>query len=847
MEDYPLRFVVEEDRKLVIASTEKAMQGIQIADLEFRIRSRSGRQKWVSLSGQPIFNSYGANMGYRASLRDITKRKETEQELASTLKKLQLAIQSANIGLWDYDFQSNNLVWDEQMFKLYGITADSFKGGYDDWRLRLHPEDLDRADKEIQIAIQGGPQFSTEFRVVWPDYSVHHIRAMAAVIKDASGKAGRIVGINWDITESKNIETQLREHGQLATQALQLRESDLAQTQSVAHIGSWSWNVDADQIVWSDETYRIFGLDERPVRLATSDLEKLIHPDDLIKHNEILCCMLSGKVIPSYSFRLIRPDGAVRLVLITGLQVQKLADGKVHTVSGTVMDITEKKAAEDMLSLQGNALEAAANAIAITNRQGIIEWVNKSFCKLTGYSRQEITGQTHRMLKSGKHASEFYAQIWETVLKGSIWRGEIINQHKDGTHYTEEMTITPMKEEDGSIKHFIIVKHDITERKTLEKNLMRLDRLESIGTLSAGIAHDINNVLAPILLASDMLHSGKSMTASEPLLATIRESAQRGADIVKQLITFARGSDGATVPVKLDDVIHQTKLIIAETFPKNITTRCIIRPDLHIITGDPTQIHQILLNFCINARDAMPDGGTLLIQAENVEINTGFTANIPEAKTGSHVLLTVSDTGQGIPPGLVDKIFDPFFTTKAVGKGSGLGLSTALGIVRNHGGFIRLESELNKGTTFKVYLPACLQPAPHVDSPSEAEAPKGNEETILLVDDESAITTVTAMVLRNNGYKVLTADSTRQALRLYQSHSAEISAVLTDIMMPGPDGAHLAMTLKGINPGLKIIASSGKVSEELRLNLQAIGIGNILHKPYDSNTLLATVHQVIHP
>ena len=507
--------------------------------------------------------------------------------------------------------------------------------------------------------------------------------------------------------------------------------------------------------------------------------------------------------------------------------------------------VAEREQAEARLRLQSGALEAAANTILITDHNGVIEWANAAFIAYTGYSVAEVIGKTPSFLKSGKLDPAFYQVLWETILAGEVWQGELINRRKDGSLYTEEMTITPMKDSQGEISHFIAVKQDVTDRKQMEEQVLRTQRMESIGTLASGVAHDLNNILTPIILSADMLHTVEEPESREGLISTIEECAQRGANVVNQVLTFARGTKGERTTIQLTRLISDLARIINETFPRNIAITSATPSDLWPIKGDPTQIHQVLLNLCINARDAMPEGGTLLIASENREIDDSFAAMVPDAAPGEYAMISIVDNGTGIPPEIIGKIFDPFFTTKEVGKGTGLGLSTVMGIVRSHGGFVTVESAKDCGSTFRLFLPIQMGDASEPRHFGRTDIPHGNGATILVVDDEDFIARMTAMVLGKNGYKVLSAANGLAALSLYNEHASEIKLVLADVMMPEMDGVKLARALKEINPQIKIIASTGQATESRQAELRALGVNVILRKPYDAQKLLAALHNSI--
>ncbi|MFA6546519.1 MAG: PAS domain S-box protein, partial [Limisphaerales bacterium] len=527
--------------------------------------------------------------------------------------------------------------------------------------------------------------------------------------------------------------------------------------------------------------------------------------------------------------------------------------GEITNFIAIKQDITERKRAEAALQLEGAALEAAANAIVILDRSGRIEWVNAAFTTLTGYGTAEAAGKNSRdLVKSGRHDTAFYKKLWSTILAGNVWHGEITNRRKNGTLYTEDMTITPLKSERGEITNFIAIKQDITERKSLEKQFLRSQRMESIGLLAGGIAHDLNNVLAPILMGAEMLRMDANAEDEQTLsqLDEIAQSARRGADIVKQVLTFARGIEGARVTLHPRHIIKDMVRMVRETFPRNIRIRSALPDDLWPVVGDPTQLHQVMLNLSVNARDAMPEGGELSFNARNVEVDGKLAGSNPGAKPGPHVLVCVKDTGTGIPPELLDRIFEPFFTTKEFGKGTGLGLSTVMGIVRSHGGFVAVESEPGRGTSFNVHLPATPQAADGETAEKTEPVPHGQGETVLLVDDEECILQITRAMLERHGYRVITAGDGAEALSHLSLNLSEVKLLLTDIMMPLMDGVQLIRAAKRLSTRLRVIASSGALGmpgqKDRTDEVLALGVKHILHKPYEAETMLRMVHDELH-
>jgi nitrogen-specific signal transduction histidine kinase/CheY-like chemotaxis protein len=387
---------------------------------------------------------------------------------------------------------------------------------------------------------------------------------------------------------------------------------------------------------------------------------------------------------------------------------------------------------------------------------------------------------------------------------------------------------------------------DLSERKKLEQQFLRAQRVESIGTLAGGVAHDLNNILAPIMLSVGLLKSEFDTPKTRAILKTVADSAQRGADIVGQVLSFARGLEGRKTEVQLKLLFKELENIIKDTFPKDIQLRFSVPNDTWTLFGDPTQVHQILLNLCLNARDAMPNGGSLSIKADNHILDEHVVKMHNHAKAGRYVRITVTDSGTGIPPEIIQRIFEPFFTTKEPNKGTGLGLSTVLAIVKSHEGIANVYSEPGHGTTFKVYLPAMQtltegQP----NQTQQSILPRGNGETILVVDDETSILAITSQTLEHFGYRVLNATDGAQAVAIYAEKKDEIAVVLTDMMMPIMGGTSLVSVLLRINPAIKIVRSSGLSSYGGVSSFPEAGVKHFLTKPYTAETLVKTIRAVL--
>ncbi len=493
-------------------------------------------------------------------------------------------------------------------------------------------------------------------------------------------------------------------------------------------------------------------------------------------------------------------------------------------------------------------ISSAMDGIITVDAQQRIVLFNAAAEKIFGYSASEVMGQPldHLLPERFRRAHQHHIEEFGTthVTKRSMGRlGAVSGIRASGEEFPIEASISQV-ESDGQ-RFFTVILRDVTEKKRLEAQFLRAQRMESIGTLAGGIAHDLNNLLAPMLMAVQMLQLKFTDEQSQKMLQLLRVNAERGADMVKQILSFARGVEGERLALQPRHLIKEVVKILKETLPKSIEISFYIAEDLWPIIGDATQLHQVLMNLCINARDAMPHGGKLQIKAENKVLDETYAQMISEAKAGRHVLLIIRDNGGGIAPEHLTRIFDPFFTTKEKGKGTGLGLSTVQGIVRGHGGFINVYSEVGKGTEFRIHLPAMEAGQIEQVKIVNPELPTGHGELILVVDDELAIREVTKATLEAFNYRVLTASDGTEALAIYAQHGAEIKVVLTDMMMPYLDGPATIRALQKLNPNIKIIASSGLADNGKAVEAADLGIRHFLAKPYTADRLLKLLAEML--
>jgi two-component system cell cycle sensor histidine kinase/response regulator CckA len=507
-------------------------------------------------------------------------------------------------------------------------------------------------------------------------------------------------------------------------------------------------------------------------------------------------------------------------------------------------DISQSKRTEERLREQADIVERAHDAVIVRDftTDCITIW-NNGAERLYGWSAGEAIGRPMAELMFNE--SNYRSTALDRLVSTGEFRGEINHRAKDGHTVTVDARMTLIRNDDGTPRSVLGINTDVTEKKKLEMQLLRAQRLENIGTLASGVAHDLNNILTPILICAETLRGDMTDEDRESALALIEESAQRGANVVKQVLTFARGVEGERVSITPSHLVHEMVDIAQRTFPKSIEITSCCPEDLWSLKGDPTQLHQVMLNISVNARDAMPTGGKLDFVLENFVVDKQYAATTPEATPGPYVLLHISDTGSGMPQETIDRIFDPFFTTKDPGRGTGLGLSTAVGIVKSHGGFISVNSEVGKGTIFKIFLPAEVSPQNLLPKEARVASAPGNGELVLVIDDEENILQATKKVLEKHNYRVISASDGAEAVALFEQQMGAIKVVLTDISMPHMDGVAAVRALRRIKPDVPIIGCTGEAQQARLIELQALNVSNFLIKPFSAANLLAAVHMSV--
>ena len=572
-----------------------------------------------------------------------------------------------------------------------------------------------------------------------------------------------------------------------------------------------------------------------------ADWFKLFVPRDSAVKALYVDNLMAGAIAAHDESAIATKSGSARTIAWNNTILRDPEGGIVGSAS-IGEDITEHRRTDERVLEQAALLDHAQDAILVQDQAGKILYWNKSAERVFGWNANEAVGQRVQDLLYDN--SEAYQLSLEATLATGVWIGDVTKRVKGGGHVIIECRWTLVRDDAGLPKSILAINTDITERRKMETHLFRAQRMESIGALAGGIAHDLNNVLGPIIMGIDLLRLRITDPKDRKMLDLLEMSGKRGIAMVKQVLYFARGVEGKRTLVRPAELVQELARTIEYTFPRSILLEIDSAADSWNIPGDRTQLYQVLLNLCVNARDAMPNGGLLRITTANQMVDEQFAGMQRTAIPGPYIVFSVADTGTGMTPEVVENIFEAFFTTKATGVGTGLGLFTTQAIVKSHDGFIVLQSEPGKGTTFQVYLPAEIELEVKEAELATKKLPHGNGELILIIDDEASIRSITAETLEAFGYRVISACDGVAGVAQYAQQSGKIDAVITDMTMPGMDGRTTIMVLLRMNPDVKIIATSGSTAPELNLGVSA-GAQTFLPKPYTAEKLLRTLDQLL--
>jgi PAS domain S-box-containing protein len=770
--------------------------------------------------------------------QEITERQRVEEALRQSENLYRQLVESQTDIIIRIDLQGQIIFANVAACQTFGWKQDEFRDQL--FFQLIHPDDLPQVMENITAL---GSSFHPLINCEGRAFTVNGMRWFqwnAIAIHDDKGEMIEIQGVGRDITEQ---QAALHER-QLAEAALRQSEEKFRTFSENTESLIWIASADLFHPLYISPAYeKIWGRSSQHLFEQPDFWIDNIHPDDRDRTTQSISQLLSGTQSIAVEYRILRPDGSVRWIWNRGFAVYD-NQGKLNSYGGIAEDITERKLAEQKIFEQAALLDIATDAILVRDFQSQILFWNKGAERMYGWLSSEIIGKNLRKILYPAGTQQQLEIPLKSVIETGSWQGELHKVTKSGQKIIVESRWTLMRDSGGEPKSILTVDTDITEKKELEEQFFRTQRLESLGTLAGGIAHDLNNILTPILAAAQLVQ-GKFFQDEErsgQLLALIESNAKRGAALVKQVLSFARGYKGERTIIQVQYLISEIIQIAKQTFPKSIEFSTIISADIWAIAGDTTQLHQVLMNLIVNARDALPDGGNINISVENKFIDEAYTRMNIDAKVGHYIVITVADNGIGIPPEILDRIFEPFFTTKEVNTGTGLGLSTALGIIRSHDGFIKMSSNVGRGSKFDLFLPAVE--ATQAFRIEELDLLPGQGELILVVDDEAQIREIATIILENHNYKILTASNGIEAIALYAQHKHQINAVLMDIMMPEMDGITAIRTLQKMNSQVQIIACSGLNSMEVFNQATDANMQAVLSKPYTARELLNSLHQL---
>jgi len=787
-----------------------------------------------------VFDSTDTLKEYNAGLVAKLEKKNVELSSAMSLLTLQAAALETSADAMLITDADGSIIWVNAAFtKATGYASDEVIGQTP--RILKSGLQDDAFYLRFWQTIRGGNTFRGEFVNRRKDGTIYYDEHTVTPVRAADGTITHFVGVMHDITVRRRTEEELRNAN------AQLREF-LDHTPVVLY----ALRIEGESIVprfASENITRLLGFEEREVLSYEWWLSRLHDDDREGAVASVARTLTEGS--DRYEYRMRHKDGPY-LWVEDNRRLVRDEEGAPVEIVGVWTDITDRKHAEDELrETERRFREMLDNleliSVMVDNKARVV-YCNDYFLRMTGWSREEVIGADwfERFVPS-----DLAEEMREAFLKLLANREEVRHHTNEIVTRTGERRLIQwnnslLYSSSYEVIGVASIAEDITDRVQLEKQLFRAQRLESLGTLAGGIAHDLNNLMLPILMGVTLLKRFGPNEASMAAIDNIERSVRRGSELVKQVLLFARGGETSREPVLLGDVVREIEAIIGSTFPKDITLETAVARDVYPVTGDATQLTQVLLNLCVNARDAMPHGGQIVISARNHILTDTEVLRGGAVVGGAYAVLEVSDTGEGIPKEVIDRIFDPFFTTKEVGSGTGLGLSTVQGIVSNHGGFVTVSSTAGEGSTFTVYLPARRTPAEAAALPAEMPAPPhGNGELILLVDDDATVVSITQQTLEEFGYRVLTAVDGAQAIGVFSRQHEEIALVLTDMAMPVIDGFALIAALNRIGRDVRIIATTGNPSATTMTKIARSGAARILIKPYTADHLLRTIAGVL--
>lgn len=796
----------------------------------YRLKGKGGMEVWVEDFARYGRDDNGRIVFHEGICYDITESKHAGEALQSSETRFRAVIENSSdtVLLLDDSWRLAKCLNAPAYKRIAGYSVEE-RLGRQEFEL-VHPDDLRAVRDNFLSGMKQGRTARVEFRIKHRDGSWRWVEGVARDMLGDPSIHANVMHIR-DIEERKSAERMLVE----SEERYRMLVDNSPDSIVVMTDGKFSYvNPKSVELFHARSAEDLVG---RPA-------VEFVHPDSRADAAARLKRMMENREsLPLKEMKFLGVDGATLEVEVRSAPVMYL--GKM-SVQAVIRDITERKQVEKQLQLQGVALNTAANGIVITNMSGEIVWANPAFELLTGYSVEEALGKNPRdLIKSGAQNGDYYRSMWGAILSGKVWRGEIVNKRKDGTLYTEEMTIAPVRDTHGAITHFVAVKQDITDRKSLQQQLLQSQKLESIGQLAGGVAHDYNNILGVVigyaeLLKTRLADDRDSLAPVEAILT----AATRAADLTRQLLAFARKDIISPKVLNLNAAVESIERMLRRIIGENISINFSPKEGLWNVKIDPSQLDQIFINLAANSRDAIQGVGQIDISLSNFGAGGEDTKTRPGMLPGKFVRMMFSDSGTGMKADVAMKVFEPFFTTKEKGHGTGLGLSTIYGIIKQNHGNIYVSSEPGKGTTFEIFLPR-FDGAEDVSGDISKETARLGSETVLVVEDQEEMLDLTRASLENFGYHVLVAQGPEEAIRMCQTYKEPIQLLVTDVIMPVMSGKDLSMRIKELRPDIKILYMSGYTADKLDPDGMIEGDIQFIQKPFTPAGLANKAREVL--